>query len=98
MLLILPLSITLCCRKKAAAGLSQDSMQQVQDRKCQHSCIRQWLVVSEHIVYDLFRQSDETHELVMKTPTSQQPQKNNDIEMISSHCSGYCWHSFSTAV
>ena len=97
MLLILPLSITLCCWKKAAAGLNQDGMQQAQDSKCKRSCIRRLLVVCEHVLDDLFTQSGETHELVMEH-TYQQPQNNIDIEMIPSHCSGHCWHSFSTAV
>ncbi len=73
-------------------------MQQAQDSKSKQSCICQWLLVTEHIGDDMFRQSGETHDLVMETHMYQQLHNNIDIEMISSHCSGHRWHSFSTAV
>ncbi len=98
MLLILPPSRKLCCFKKAAAGLNQDSMQQAQDSKCKRSCFPELLIVSKHTVADLFRQSGETQELGMEIHTYQQSHNNIDIELIPSHCSSHCWHNFSTAV
>ncbi len=53
-------------------------MQQAQDSKCKQSCICPLLGVTEHVGDDLFRQSGESHELVMETHTYQQLQNNID--------------------
>ncbi len=95
---MLPLSITLRRFQKADAGPSQEGMQQAQDSKCKQLCTCQWLVVTEHVGYDPFRQSGEIHEPVMETYTYQQSHNKIVMEMITSHCSVHCWHSFSTAL